>query len=72
MTAVAVGAVMIEKRFTLSRAVPGPDSCFSLEPEEFAAMVREVRTAEQALGAVSHAPSDREMRSRALRVRSLL
>lgn len=67
VTAVAVGAVMIEKHFTLSRAVPGPDSGFSLEPEEFAVMVREVRTAEQALGAVSYTPTDREVRSRALR-----
>ncbi len=67
VTAVALGAVMIEKHFTLSRAVPGPDSGFSLEPEEFAAMVRQVRVAEQALGVVSYAPTEREVRSRALR-----
>ena len=67
VTAVALGAVMIEKHFTLSRDVPGPDSGFSLEPDEFAAMVREVRVAEQALGAVSYVPTEREVRSRDLR-----
>lgn len=53
--AVALGARMIEKHFTLSRSMKGPDHPFSLEPEELAAMVRAVREAEQALGsAVKH------------------
>lgn len=50
VAAVALGARIIEKHFTLSRAVPGPDSAFSLEPHEFKAMVEAVRTTEKALG----------------------
>ena len=50
VAAVALGACIIEKHFTISRSLPGPDSKFSLEPAEFRAMVEAVRTAEQALG----------------------
>jgi pseudaminic acid synthase len=48
---VALGACMVEKHFTLSRKDPGPDSFFSMEPKEFAAMVTDIRTVEAALGA---------------------
>jgi pseudaminic acid synthase len=67
VTAVALGACVVEKHLTLSRAVPGPDSAFSLEPDEFADMVRVVRSAEQALGAVHYGVSPRELASRAFR-----
>jgi len=50
VAAVALGACMIEKHLTLSRAAGGPDAAFSLEPTEFAAMVEAVRIAEQARG----------------------
>lgn len=50
VAAVALGACVIEKHLTLSRAIPGPDSAFSLEPEEFKAMVVAIRTTEKALG----------------------
>ena len=50
VAAVALGACIVEKHFTLSRSVPGPDATFSLEPEEFRSMVDAVRTAEKALG----------------------
>ena len=50
IVAVALGAVMIEKHFTLSRADGGVDSHFSLEPEEFATLVRDVRRAEAMTG----------------------
>jgi len=50
VAAVALGACVIEKHFTLSRQVPGPDSAFSLEPHEFRAMVDAVRIAEKSLG----------------------
>jgi N-acetylneuraminate synthase len=64
---VALGACIIEKHFTLSRAVPGPDSVFSLEPVEFKAMVEAVRTVEQALGQVSYQVTPREAASRTFR-----
>ena len=67
VAAVAVGASIIEKHFTLSRAVPGPDVAFSLEPDEFRAMVEAVRTAEQAMGQISYGPTEREIASRRFR-----
>ena len=51
VAAVALGATVIEKHFTLDRSLPGPDQKASLEPDELAAMVREIREIEQALGA---------------------
>jgi len=48
--AVAMGATVIEKHLTLDRNLPGPDHKASLEPDDFAAMVRGIRTIEQALG----------------------
>lgn len=50
VAAVALGATVIEKHFTLDRALGGADSGFSLNKEEFAAMVRAVRNTEKALG----------------------
>lgn len=67
VAAVALGACIIEKHFTLSRATPGPDSAFSLEPQEFRAMVDAVRAAEQALGRVSYTVSEKEKASRVFR-----
>lgn len=52
VAAVAIGACIIEKHLTISRQSPGPDSKFSLEPDEFKEMVRAVRDAEAALGGV--------------------
>lgn len=48
--AVALGARMVEKHLTLRREDGGPDAAFSMEPEEFAAMVRDIRTIEKSLG----------------------
>jgi pseudaminic acid synthase len=67
VAAVALGACMIEKHFTLSRAVPGPDSAFSLEPHEFKAMAEAIRVAEKAVGQVSYAVTERETASRVFR-----
>ncbi len=67
IAAVALGACIIEKHFTLSRAEPGPDSVFSLEPHEFRAMVEGVRTAEKALGTVHYGLSGRDEASRVFR-----
>ncbi len=54
ITSVAFGAVMIEKHITLSRQNQGPDSEFSLEPQEFKKMVEAIRTAEKSLGNVNY------------------
>jgi N-acetylneuraminate synthase len=67
VAAVSLGACIIEKHLTLSRAAGGPDSAFSLEPEEFKAMVEAVRTAAKALGSVHFGVSERETRSRVFR-----
>ncbi|MGA2700866.1 MAG: pseudaminic acid synthase [Isosphaeraceae bacterium] len=67
VAAVALGACIIEKHFTLSRSEPGPDSAFSLEPHEFRAMVEGVRTAEKALGTVHYGLSGRDEASRVFR-----
>ncbi len=67
VTAVALGACIIEKHFTLSRAVPGTDSAFSLEPQEFKIMVEAIRTAEKALGEVHYGLTAEEEKSKVFR-----
>jgi pseudaminic acid synthase len=67
VAAVALGACIIEKHLTLSRSDKGPDSVFSLEPEEFKAMVEAVRIAEKALGRGEIGPVAKEEASRAFR-----
>jgi pseudaminic acid synthase len=67
VAAIALGACIIEKHLTLSRSIPGPDSSFSLEPQEFKMMVEAVRTAEKSLGAVKFGPSAREESSKVFR-----
>lgn len=67
VAAVSLGACLIEKHFTLSRHVSGPDGLFSLEPQEFKEMVEAVRTAERALGKVSYEVTEREAASRNFR-----
>jgi N-acetylneuraminate synthase/N,N'-diacetyllegionaminate synthase len=50
VAAAALGAAVIEKHYTLSRSLPGPDHPFAIEPGELTAMVRQIRDVEQALG----------------------
>lgn len=54
IAAVAMGATMIEKHFILDRAIGGPDASFSMEPNDFAAMVHSIRNVEKALGTVTY------------------
>lgn len=63
VASVALGACIVEKHLTLSRSVRGPDSAFSLEPEEFRAMVESIRLTERALGEVHFGPTDSETKS---------
>jgi N-acetylneuraminate synthase len=67
VAAVALGACLIEKHFTLARSDGGPDSAFSLEPGEFKQMVEEVHTAEKAIGAVNYGLDPKEAASRVFR-----
>jgi pseudaminic acid synthase len=67
VASVALGCALLEKHFTLSRRRPGPDSAFSLEPEEFREMVAMIRTAEAALGRVHYGVEEREAASRVFR-----
>lgn len=70
VAAVALGAVLIEKHFVLDRSAGGIDASFSMEPSEFAEMVRNVRMAEAALGSpvygLGAAASDSATRGRSV------
>ncbi|MFM8815563.1 MAG: pseudaminic acid synthase, partial [Actinomycetes bacterium] len=57
ISAVALGATIIEKHITIRRSDGGPDGAFSLEPHEFAAMIRDIREASSALGTTRFGPS---------------
>lgn len=67
IAAVAVGACIIEKHFTLSRKIPSPDAKFSLEPQELTNMVRQIRTVERSLGQPCYEPTPSEASSRIFR-----
>ncbi|MFA7418652.1 MAG: pseudaminic acid synthase [Melioribacteraceae bacterium] len=64
ITAVALGARIIEKHFILDRAIGGPDSSFSLEPKDFKQMVVAIRETEKSLGQVSFELTDKIKKSR--------
>jgi N-acetylneuraminate synthase len=67
VAAVALGAHIVEKHFTISRDIPNPDSAFSLEPREFRTMVEAIRTAEKAQGDASYEIGEHEAVSRIFR-----
>lgn len=67
VTAVALGACVIEKHFTLSRQDKGPDSEFSLEPSELTALCHETKNAWQALGSGSFVRQEVEEASKVFR-----
>ena len=67
IAAVAVGARIIEKHFCLDRITDGPDTSFSLEPDEFKAMVDGVRKTEKALGAIKFELTNKQKESAVFR-----
>jgi N-acetylneuraminate synthase len=67
LAAIALGATVIEKHFTLSRSDGGADSAFSLEPEEFEMLVTEGNAAFESIGEQKWSISDSESESRRLR-----
>lgn len=64
---VVLGASIIEKHFTLSRKIKGPDSEFSLEPDEFKELIRNIRIAEDAIGDVHYGIMGHESANRVFR-----
>lgn len=72
IAAVALGAVVIEKHFTLDRNLPGPDHRASLEPHELKAMVTAIRHIERALGTGIKKPSLSELRNKIVARKSIV
>lgn len=73
IAAVALGATVIEKHFTLSRSLPGPDHRASLEPAELAAMVLAIRNIEKAIGGSGiKEPSKSEMKNKPVARKSIV
>ena len=72
IAAVALGAQIIEKHFTLDRTMPGPDHSCSLEPDELKTMVEDIRHIELALGSGVKAPSASEKKNKAIARKSIV
>jgi N-acetylneuraminate synthase len=72
IAAVARGAVVIEKHFTLDRNLPGPDHKASLEPNELKAMVQSIRQVEEALGNPIKSPAPSELKNISVARKSLV
>jgi len=72
IAAVALGAKVIEKHFTLDRTLPGPDHRASLEPVDLKAMVQSIRNIEKALGDGIKRPSASEMRNKPISRKSIV
>ena len=72
IAAAALGAVVIEKHFTLDRKMKGPDHRASLEPEELKEMVESIRLVEKALGNGEKRPVESEMEMRKIARKSIV
>ncbi len=71
IAAVALGAKVIEKHFTIDNKLPGPDQKASLEPVEFSAMVRSIRNIEKSLGTHIKKTTPSELKNKAVARRSI-
>jgi len=72
IAAVALGAVLIEKHFTIDRGLEGPDHKASLEPQELKQMIDSIRHIEKALGGVIKEPSPSEIKNKAIARKSIV
>ncbi len=72
IAAVAMGAVMIEKHFTINKCMKGPDHKASLEPAELAAMIQAIRNVTQAMGNGQKAPTEMEKANLAVVRKSII
>lgn len=72
VAAVAMGATIIEKHFTLDRNMEGPDHKASLEPDELAAMIKAIRNVEIAIGDGIKVPSESEKKNMAIARKSII
>jgi N-acetylneuraminate synthase len=72
LAAVALGACVIEKHFTIDRSLPGPDHCASIEPQELSALVRGIRKVEASLGNGAKVPAASEATTAAVVRKSLV
>lgn len=72
VASVAMGAVIIEKHFTLDKLMPGPDQLFSADPRELTALVQGVRTVERALGSAVKVPVLSEVQDRVALQRTIV
>jgi len=70
--AVALGAAVIEKHFTLDRHMPGPDHSASLEPDELKSMIEQIRSTEMMLGGDQKSVSDEETKNLAVARKSVV
>jgi N,N'-diacetyllegionaminate synthase len=72
IAAAALGALIIEKHFTLNRDLPGPDHKASLEPGDFKAMVKAIRNIEMAMGSGIKKPSPSELKNKSIARKSIV
>ena len=72
IAAVAMGAKVIEKHFTLDKNLPGPDHKASLEPQELKLMVESIRNIEEALGGTVKQPSPSELKNKSIARKSIV
>lgn len=72
VAAAALGAVIIEKHFTLDKTMPGPDHKASLEPDELKAMVTAIREVETALGSSEKMPTSSELKNQDIARKSIV
>jgi N,N'-diacetyllegionaminate synthase len=72
VAAVAMGASIIEKHFTLDKSMQGPDHKASLEPDELKAMIKAIRNIEKALGSTVKKPSKSEMPNMSIARKSIV